>query len=156
MLNLRRVEEGFHKARAYYLANKLTILFKISVPGNQGSNTLYNGSRAADVHRGHLNPCHINSYNQTYMRATFIYTNCVPQCGTSFNSGTWMAYEGRIARYTKYRCANQTGGTMYLVTGQSHYRIRVRSNGALAQVPTPIVSSHQGPRRRFWGQTRKV
>ncbi|XP_068684577.1 uncharacterized protein [Montipora foliosa] len=117
------------------------------VPGNQGSNAIYSGSRAADVHRGHLNPCHINSYNQTYMKVTFIYTNCVPQCGTSFNSGTWMAYEGRIASYTKHRCANQTGGTMYLVTGQSSYRIHVRSNGALVQVPTatqyyPSSSSH--------------
>ncbi|XP_068684578.1 uncharacterized protein [Montipora foliosa] len=114
------------------------MLFKLSVRGKQGSDALYTGSSAADVHRGHLNPCHINSYNKTYMKATFIYTNCVPQCGTSFNSGTWMTYEKKIASYTKRRCANQTGGTMYLVTGQSKYRIRVRSNGALAQVPTAI------------------
>ncbi|XP_068708886.1 uncharacterized protein [Montipora foliosa] len=105
---------------------------------NQGSDSLYSGSRAADIHRGHLNPCHINSFNQTFMKATFIYTNCVPQCGTSFNSGSWMAYEGRIANYTKERCANQKGGIMYLVTGQSDYRIRVRSTGAVTQVPTPI------------------
>ncbi|XP_068684579.1 uncharacterized protein [Montipora foliosa] len=111
-----------------------------TTPGiaNQGTDSLYSGSRAADIHRGHLNPCHINSFNKTFMKATFIYTNCVPQCGTSFNSGSWMAYEGRIASYTKDRCANDTGGTMYLVTGQSDYRVRVRSTGALAQVPTPI------------------
>ncbi|XP_068684576.1 uncharacterized protein [Montipora foliosa] len=106
--------------------------------GPPGIEYLYSGSSAADIQRGHLNPWQINTYNEIYMKATFIYTNCVPQCGRSFNSGSWMAFEERIAAYTKNRCANQTGGTMYLVTGQSHYGIRVRSDGSLAQVPTPI------------------
>ncbi|XP_067031217.1 uncharacterized protein [Acropora muricata] len=100
----------------------------------QGDNTVYAGSNSANIHRGHLNPCQINSYDRSYMFATFVYTNAVPQCGSSFNSGSWMRFEKKIKNYTRDVCAGSRGGTMYLVTGQSRYRIQVSRSGAISQV----------------------
>ncbi|XP_044163334.1 uncharacterized protein LOC122947801 [Acropora millepora] len=95
---------------------------------------MYAGSSKANIHRGHFNPCQINSYNKNYMFATFVYTNAVPQCGPSFNSGSWGYFEKLIKNYTKNVCAGTHRGTMYLVTGQSRYRIQVSSSGAISHV----------------------
>ncbi|XP_029189537.2 uncharacterized protein [Acropora muricata] len=102
--------------------------------GLQGDNAMYAGSSSANIHRGHLNPCQINSYNRSFMFGTFLYTNSVPQCGSSFNSGSWMRFEKKIKNYTRDVCAGTLRGTMYLVTGQSRYRISVSSSGAISQV----------------------
>ena len=77
------------------------------------------------------------------MFATFVYTNAVPQCGPNFNSASWMAFEMKIKTYTKNVCAGTHGGTMYLVTGQSRYRIQVSSSGAVSHVAGGVVSSQQ-------------
>ena len=108
----------------------------------QGDSTVYAGSNSANIHRGHLNPCQINSYNKNYMLATFVYTNAVPQC-SSFNSGSWGTFEKRIKNYTKQVCAGTHGGTMYLVTGQSRFGIQVSSTGAISQLVGGPVSSQQ-------------
>ena len=77
------------------------------------------------------------------MFATFVYTNAVPQCGSSFNSGSWMRFEKKIKNYTRDVCAGTRGGTMYLVTGQSRYRIQVSRSGAISQVAGGAVSSQK-------------
>ena len=121
---------------------KQTILFlKTSGIGLQGDGAMYAGSSSANIHRGHLNPCQINSYNRSFMFGTFLYTNSVPQCGSSFNSGSWMRFEKKIKNYTRDVCAGTLRGTMYLVTGQSRYRISVSRSGAISQVVGGAVSS---------------
>ena len=109
----------------------------------QGDDRVYSRSGVANIHKGHLNPCAINSYSRNYMLATFVYTNAVPQCGSSFNSGSWGTFEKKIKNYTKTVCAGTHGGTMYLVTGQSRYGIQVSSSGAISQVVGGPVSSQQ-------------
>ena len=122
-------------------AKETTLSLKTSGIGLQGDNAMYAGSSSANIHRGHLNPCQINSYNRSFMFGTFLYTNSVPQCGSSFNSGSWMRFEKKIKNYTRDVCAGTLRGTMYLVTGQSRYRISVSSSGAISQVVGGAVSS---------------
>ena len=122
---------------------KTRLFLKFSGIGLQGDDAMYAGSSKANIHRGHFNPCQINSYNKNYMFASFVYTNAVPQCGSSFNSGSWGYFEKLIKNYTKNVCAGTHRGTMYLVTGQSRYRIQVSSSGAISHVIGGPVSSHQ-------------
>ncbi|XP_029209838.2 uncharacterized protein LOC114973588 [Acropora millepora] len=92
-----------------------------TTPGitKQGTDALYRGSSAYNIDRGHLNPNHINSYNQDYQIATFKYTNAVPQFA-NHNRQSWMIFEHKIADYVKADCGGN-GGTMYLITGTSKY-----------------------------------
>ena len=65
--------------------------------------------------RGHLVPVNILSYSNESARATFTYTNCVPQIA-GFNRGEWKKYELRIGKYAREICSPH-GGTLYLITG---------------------------------------
>ena len=65
--------------------------------------------------RGHLVPVNILSYSDESARATFTYTNCVPQIA-GFNRGEWKKYELRIGKYAREICSPH-GGTLYLITG---------------------------------------
>ncbi|KAK2555672.1 hypothetical protein P5673_022699 [Acropora cervicornis] len=85
----------------------------------QGTNALYAGSSAYKIDKGHLNPSHINSYDQNHQIATFKYTNAVPQFA-GHNRISWREYEGKIANYVKTVCGPK-GGNMHLITGTSNY-----------------------------------
>ena len=67
--------------------------------------------------RGPLNPLQINSFDKTYMKATFTLTNSVPQF-TASNSGAWQVFETRVTDYAKSTCGPKEG-TLYLLTGRS-------------------------------------
>ncbi|KAK2570020.1 hypothetical protein P5673_004756 [Acropora cervicornis] len=87
----------------------------------QGSDALYYKS---GLDKGHLNPVHINSFNKEYVKSTFTYTNAVPQY-LGWNRGQWKVYEGYIADYVQSVCAKMFSGTMYLLTGTSHFHLEV-------------------------------
>lgn len=106
----------------------------------QGSDQLYagHGTGPKGVHKGHLNPAKINSFDTNYAKATFSYTNAVPQYG-SFNQGSWKKYEARIVKYVKATCGPMKG-TMYLITGTSKYRLDVtKPQPTQATGPNPIA-----------------
>ncbi|XP_015755802.1 PREDICTED: nuclease-like isoform X2 [Acropora digitifera] len=92
-----------------------------TTPGitKQGTNALYAGSGAHKMDKGHLNPSHINSYDQNHQIATFKYTNAVPQF-PGHNRISWRQYEAKIANYVKDICG-KAGGNMHLITGTSNY-----------------------------------
>ena len=114
-------------------------VIKLSGLSKQGSDALYAGHGTGDfgIDKGHLNPCFINSYNVGYMAATFTYANAVPQFGKGSNRASWKTFENRIAIYTKEKCANN-GGTMYMLTGTSKYRLEVGALGQLTQVQEKV------------------
>ena len=93
---------------------------------------MYAGSGPKGIAKGHLNPSKVNSYSQEYMKATFTYTNAVPQY-SRFNSGDWYNKgEKKIADYVKNTCApRDPSAVMYLLTGSSKFRLQVG-----AKVPT--------------------
>ena len=75
--------------------------------------------------RGHMNPSGINSFNQTYMKNTFILVNAVPQFEAS-NNGPWKDFEDKIKDYAKKTCGSSTrNGTLYLLTGRSENVLNV-------------------------------
>ncbi|XP_074628685.1 uncharacterized protein LOC141886435 [Acropora palmata] len=92
-----------------------------TTPGitKQGTDALYAGSSAYKIDKGHMNPSHINSYDQNHQIATFKYTNAVPQFA-GHNRNSWKKYEGKIADYVKTVCGPK-GGNMHLITGTSNY-----------------------------------
>ena len=77
-------------------------------------------------HKGHLVPVNILRYSDESVRATFTYTNCVPQIG-NFNSGQWLKYELKIGKYAQDYCA-PIGGTLYLITGTSQVKFDEKLN----------------------------
>ena len=88
--------------------------------------------------KGHLNPAHVNSFGKTNIRATFTYTNAVPQYGV-FNSGQWAVYEKKIAEYIQTECVTKdSSAVMYLLTGPSKFRLKVG-----AKVPTQDPANPQ-------------
>ena len=83
---------------------------------HQGSKALYQKQPIPGKYeRGHLVPVNILSYSDESARATFTYTNCVPQIA-GFNRGQWKKYELRIGKYAREICSPH-GGTLYLITG---------------------------------------
>ena len=77
-------------------------------------------------HKGHLVPVNILRYSDESVRATFTYTNCVPQIG-NFNTGQWKKYELKIGKYAQDYCA-PIGGTLYLITGTSQVKFDEKLN----------------------------
>ena len=66
-----------------------------------------------------MNPSAINSFDTSFMKATFTFTNAVPQF-TKSNSGPWQHFEKKIRNHAKTTCGSQTRqGTLYLLTGRS-------------------------------------
>ena len=101
----------------------------------QGSNQLYQG-HGHIIHKGHLNPVHINSYDASKMADTFTYANAVPQYA-GFNMGKWKQFEQSIVDYAKYECAIGNG-VLYVLTGTS--RFRISKPGAKPPKTSPIVN----------------
>ena len=50
--------------------------------------------------RGHMNPSRINSFDINFMKATFTFTNAVPQFEAT-NSGRWQEFDTRIRNYAQ-------------------------------------------------------
>ena len=90
--------------------------------------------------KGHLNPAHINSFDKDHIRATFTYSNAVPQYG-HFNRGPWNRYETKIMDYVKSQCAAQRGesAVMYLLAGTSKFRLQVGADKPTQEKETPKV-----------------
>ena len=63
--------------------------------------------KGQQIARGHMNPRAINSFDTRFMKATFTFTNAVPQFKTS-NSGPWQFFERKIRIYAKTTCGSQT------------------------------------------------
>ena len=71
------------------------------------------------VHRGHLIASQYGRNNRAKMRATFTYTNAVPQFG-KFNSHPWRTCEGRLITWGRQNCAQVRGATnvrLFIVVG---------------------------------------
>ena len=96
--------------------------FTISEPGikNQGSDQLYQGLGKI-IHKGHLNPVRINSYDAKKVADTFTYANAVPQYA-KFNNGKWKKFENIVVQYAQTDCA-PLDGDMYVLTGTSQFTI---------------------------------
>ena len=87
----------------------------------QGSKELYKYQPIPCLYdKGHLVPFNILRYSKESARATFTYTNCVPQIA-GFNRGQWNKYETKIVQYAQHYCA-PSGGTLYLITGTSQVK----------------------------------
>lgn len=73
--------------------------------------------------RGHMNPLGINSFNKSFMQATYTLTNAVPQYVAS-NSGPWQMFEATIRSYAQDFCGSLARqGTLYLLTGTSEFSL---------------------------------
>lgn len=70
------------------------------------------------IHRGHLIAAGYGRGNQDRIKATFTYTNTVPQFGR-FNSGKWMAIEQSLVKWGRENCAttNTKDVNMYIIVG---------------------------------------
>ena len=89
------------------------------------------------VHRGHLIASQYGRNNQAKKRATFKYTNAVPQFGV-FNSYPWRVCESRLIRWGRQNCA----------------QVREAMNVRLFIVVGAIPSTVRGlPQQRYFGQT---
>ena len=92
---------------------------------HQGSKDLYKYQPIPCLYdRGHVVPVNILRYSLDSARATFTYTNCVPQIA-GFNRGQWKKYETKIVQYAQHYCAPK-GGTLYLITGTSQVKFEER------------------------------
>ena len=105
---------------------------------NQGNDALYY-KNVDKADKGHLNPVQINSFDINHVKATFTYSNAVPQY-LGFNRGQWKKFEGLIVNYVRTKCAAKmpTGGKMYLMTGTSNFRLQIGANTP-TQDPNPTV-----------------
>ncbi|XP_022793080.1 uncharacterized protein LOC111332082 [Stylophora pistillata] len=71
------------------------------------------------VHRGHLIASQYGRNNQAKKKATFTYTNAVPQFGV-FNSYPWQVCEKRLITWGNQNCAQVKGATdvrLFVVVG---------------------------------------
>lgn len=87
--------------------------------------------------RGHMNPSGINTFDKSFMKATFTLTNAVPQFETS-NSGDWEKFETKIRNYAQNDCGPK-GGTLYLLTGKSRYGLTIGAGGRPVQDNTILL-----------------
>ena len=83
-----------------------------------------------------MNPLTLNTFDKSFMKATFTLSNAVPQFETS-NSGPWQAFETRIRNYAENRCGPQ-GGTLYLLTGKSDYGVRLQAGSFVQDTTTAL------------------
>ena len=129
-----------NQSRTKFLGLWVTLVyFKIiSRSGiRQGSTKLYQKQPIPGTYdRGHLVPVNILRYSDESARATFTYTNCVPQI-KGFNRGVWKTYEQKIDKYARRVCS-PNGGTLYLITGTS----QVKFNGKL-NLQSEIIGVHE-------------
>ena len=90
------------------------------------------------VHKGHLIAARYGAGNTDRVKATFTYSNAVPQFG-KFNSGAWNEAEGdRVVGWARQNCA-QHGG-------------QPSQNARVYIVVGAIPSTYQGSNQRFFGE----
>ena len=113
---------------------------KDTVPPNQQCDAAH--AINTPVHKGHLIAARYGAGNTTRIRATFTYTNAVPQFGT-FNSGAWMAAEGEVITWAEKNCAEHGG--------------QQTENARIFIVVGAIPSTHRWPKQqsnpRFFGES---
>ncbi|XP_022781680.1 uncharacterized protein LOC111322777 [Stylophora pistillata] len=81
------------------------------------------------VHRGHLIASQYGRNNQAKKKATFTYTNAVPQFGV-FNSQPWKTCESRLITWGNQNCAQVKGATnvrLFIVVGAIPSTVSVSS-----------------------------
>jgi len=98
--------------------------------------TAITDTSGSPLSRGHMNPLTLNTFDKSFMKATFTLSNAVPQFETS-NSGPWQAFETRIRNYAKNTCGPQ-GGTLYLLTGKSNYGVRIQAGSPVQDTTTVL------------------
>ena len=116
----------------------LNIAFAFTgVPGlDNAYSTAITDTVGSPLSRGHMNPLTLNTFDKSFMKATFTLSNAVPQFETS-NSGPWKDFETRIHNYAKKRCGPQ-GGTLYLLTGKSDYGVRIQAGSPVQDITTAL------------------
>ena len=108
----------------------------------QGSTKLYQEQPIPGKYdRGHLVPVNILRYSDESARATFTYTNCVPQIA-GFNRGQWKKYEQKIDKYARIVCS-PNGGTLYLITGTSSVKFNKELDPQGKTKITPLAKLQQ-------------
>ena len=70
------------------------------------------------VHRGHLVASQYGVGDQTFKKATFVYTNAVPQFG-DYNSAPWRIAEGALMGWFLKNCASngKQNSQMFIIVG---------------------------------------
>ena len=68
----------------------------------------------ANLVRGHMAPSEDFRSSLADMKASFVYTNSVPQIGDKFNGATWGTLEDEVRNAVKKR------GDVYIITGPVH------------------------------------
>lgn len=85
-----------------------------------------------------MDPLAINSFDKSFMEATFTLTNAAPQYIAS-NSGPWQIFEAKIRRYAQNSCGNRSRrGTLYLLTGTSELGLTTNLHDTPAQDTTKL------------------
>lgn len=111
-----------------------------AVPGHELIDCAYRAAIAETVgsrlSRGHMNPVMLNTFSKDFMKATFTFSNAVPQFETS-NSGPWERFETRLQKYAKTGCGSE-GGTLYLLTGKSVYGVRIEDSTPVQDTTIPL------------------
>ena len=108
----------------------------------QGSTKLYQKQPIPGKYdRGHLVPVNILRYSDESARATFTYTNCVPQI-KGFRRGLWKKYEQQIDKYARTVCS-PNGGTLYLITGTSSVQFHEELDNEGEKKNTALVKPQQ-------------
>lgn len=85
------------------------------------TNSGKNDKLHADMHRGHLIAAAYGRGVQVRIKATFTYTNTVPQFG-NINSGLWNTKEQSLVKWGRENCANHDGSEtdnvrMHIIVG---------------------------------------
>ena len=83
-----------------------------------------------------MNPVALNTFSKDFMKATFTFSNAVPQFEKS-NCGPWELFETRLQKYAKTGCGAQ-GGTLYLLTGKSDYGVRIQGGSPVQDSTTAL------------------
>lgn len=109
---------------------KLKILHKIMNKKISKSKQTSKTRPLQGLTRGHMNPVVLNTFDERFKKATFTYSNAVPQFKVS-NGIRWAEFEMRIANYAKTCGAG--GGTLYLLTGKSKFGLTLDFSGKPVQ-----------------------
>lgn len=128
-------------------------------PGVPGLKDAYSTAIAetagSPLSRGHMNPVALNTFSKDFMKATFTFSNAVPQFEKS-NCGPWELFETRLQKYAKTGCGAQ-GGTLYLLTGKSDYGVRIQANSPVQDTTIPLpYLRHNFPGNIALGTPRAV
>ena len=135
----------------------LNIVFTFTgVPGLDGAyGAAITDTVGSPLSRGHMNPVALNTFSIDFMKATYTYSNAVPQFKIS-NEKHWKWFEARIQNYAKNVCG-ASGGTLYLLTGKSDYGVRIQANRPVQDTTIPLpYLRHNFPGNIALGTPRAV